>query len=274
MRGIFRLDLQNLDAAGKTYSAAIPLGWLRGVLEDCNVTPAAGPGGATGQADSEDAEEARVEVRYSRSGTDLVVRGEVQAWLEAPCSRCLEPVRFLAEGELSLLLVPSDSPRAPFARGKVGASGGAAHDEYEFHPDEADLDTYDGDELLLDPFVREALLLEVPSFLLCSDTCQGIAPPPDVSATDGPSIDPRLAPLLKFVKKRDLAPRLRGKAVAVPKRRTTRSKSKMRRAQHDKVTAPNIAPCTNCGEPSISHRVCASCGFYKGANTSKEGSTT
>jgi large subunit ribosomal protein L32 len=52
--------------------------------------------------------------------------------------------------------------------------------------------------------------------------------------------------------------------VAVPKRRTTRSKSKMRRQQHDKVVAPAIVPCPNCGEPSVPHRVCPSCGHYKG----------
>ena len=52
--------------------------------------------------------------------------------------------------------------------------------------------------------------------------------------------------------------------MAVPKRRTTRSKSKMRRQQHDKVTAPSIVACSNCGEPTVPHRVCASCGHYKG----------
>ena len=53
--------------------------------------------------------------------------------------------------------------------------------------------------------------------------------------------------------------------MAVPKRRTTRSKRDMRRANHDKVTAPSIVACTNCGEPSVPHRVCPSCGHYKGA---------
>jgi large subunit ribosomal protein L32 len=52
--------------------------------------------------------------------------------------------------------------------------------------------------------------------------------------------------------------------MAVPKRRTSRSKSKMRRQQHDKVAAPNIAPCPNCGEPVVPHRACGSCGHYKG----------
>lgn len=52
--------------------------------------------------------------------------------------------------------------------------------------------------------------------------------------------------------------------MAVPKRRTTRSKRDMRRAQHDKVTAPNVIACAKCGEPIIPHRVCPSCGHYKG----------
>jgi large subunit ribosomal protein L32 len=38
----------------------------------------------------------------------------------------------------------------------------------------------------------------------------------------------------------------------------------MRRQQHDKVAAPNIVPCPNCGEPVVPHRACASCGHYKG----------
>jgi large subunit ribosomal protein L32 len=38
----------------------------------------------------------------------------------------------------------------------------------------------------------------------------------------------------------------------------------MRRANHDKVTAPNVVPCANCSAPMIPHRVCPACGFYKG----------
>jgi large subunit ribosomal protein L32 len=52
--------------------------------------------------------------------------------------------------------------------------------------------------------------------------------------------------------------------VAVPKRRKSSSKGKMRRAQHDKVTAPNIVPCPNCSAPMVPHRVCSACGHYKG----------
>ena len=52
--------------------------------------------------------------------------------------------------------------------------------------------------------------------------------------------------------------------MAVPKRKTTRSRRDMRRAHHDKVTAPNVIPCPNCGEMMLPHRVCPECGHYKG----------
>ncbi len=66
--------------------------------------------------------------------------------------------------------------------------------------------------------------------------------------------------------------------MAVPKRRTTRSKRNMRRANHDRVTAPNLSPCPNCGDMMVPHRVCASCGHFKGreviASDKESGSET
>ena len=59
--------------------------------------------------------------------------------------------------------------------------------------------------------------------------------------------------------------------MAVPKRKTTASKRDMRRANHDKVTAPNVVACSHCGEPVIAHRVCPSCGYYKGAKVIDSG---
>lgn len=52
--------------------------------------------------------------------------------------------------------------------------------------------------------------------------------------------------------------------MAVPKRRTSARKRDQRRAQHDKVTAPNVIECPNCGDVMLPHRACPACGFYKG----------
>ena len=52
--------------------------------------------------------------------------------------------------------------------------------------------------------------------------------------------------------------------MAVPKRKTPRSKRDSRRANHDKVIAPTLSNCSNCGETMRPHRVCPACGFYAG----------
>jgi large subunit ribosomal protein L32 len=50
----------------------------------------------------------------------------------------------------------------------------------------------------------------------------------------------------------------------VPKQRKSKSKRDKRRAQHDKLAAPTLVECPNCGEPMEPHRVCPACGRYKG----------
>jgi large subunit ribosomal protein L32 len=49
--------------------------------------------------------------------------------------------------------------------------------------------------------------------------------------------------------------------MAVPKKRTTRSRRNMRRA-HDALVAANSNECPNCGELKRPHHVCPSCGHY------------
>ncbi|HYC54811.1 MAG TPA: 50S ribosomal protein L32 [Candidatus Binatia bacterium] len=49
----------------------------------------------------------------------------------------------------------------------------------------------------------------------------------------------------------------------VPKRRTSSSKKRKRRA-HDALTLPQWIECANCGERIQPHRACSGCGHYKG----------
>jgi large subunit ribosomal protein L32 len=53
--------------------------------------------------------------------------------------------------------------------------------------------------------------------------------------------------------------------VAVPKRKTSRSNTRSRRAMW-KATAPTLSPCPNraCGQPKPPHLACANCGQYAG----------
>ncbi len=51
--------------------------------------------------------------------------------------------------------------------------------------------------------------------------------------------------------------------MAVPKKKTSKSKRDMRRS-HDALVAPGMSICSQCQEPKQSHRACTSCGTYKG----------
>ena len=50
---------------------------------------------------------------------------------------------------------------------------------------------------------------------------------------------------------------------AVPKRRISRTRRDKRRT-HWKLKATGVSTCPNCGQPARPHRVCKSCGNYRG----------
>ena len=176
----------DIDTSGLELRAELPVEWLAGELADADVTVVAA--GA-------------VVARLSRTDERVIVRGAVRASLSAPCARCLAPVPLPIDAELTLLLAP-EKP-APH-EGRGGARGAdrkdrgrapAKHsdDEYEFTADEADVDSYDGETVVLDGFLREAILLELPNFPLCSDACPGIRPP--AASAEVSKVDVRLRPL-------------------------------------------------------------------------------
>ena len=51
--------------------------------------------------------------------------------------------------------------------------------------------------------------------------------------------------------------------MAVPKKKTTKSRRDMRRS-HDRITLANHVECPNCGELKRPHHVCGACGHYDG----------
>lgn len=51
--------------------------------------------------------------------------------------------------------------------------------------------------------------------------------------------------------------------MAVPKKRTSKTRKNRRRAQK-KATAPQFVECPQCREKKLPHRICSSCGHYRG----------
>jgi uncharacterized protein len=197
-----KINVGDLDAGGQQFTFPLRAAWIRGVLEDHEAT-AAGPDG-------------ELDVRASRSGTDVVVHGMLKAELTVPCARCLTPVPLTIAEPLSLLFVPgkvTPPPVAPKAaeKGDGKRKKRADPEEYEISPEEADTLPYDGDLVVLDDVVRDELILETPIFPLCSEDCAGMSAPPGNSEAgqstqpqgtapdaEHASIDPRLLPLLKL----------------------------------------------------------------------------
>ena len=51
--------------------------------------------------------------------------------------------------------------------------------------------------------------------------------------------------------------------MGVPKRRMSKMRLRTRKAAN-RPQAPQLSLCSQCGARVLSHRVCPSCGFYKG----------
>jgi uncharacterized protein len=171
----YEIPVHDLDAGGKDFRFPVRAAWLRGALEDQEVTAK--------DADGD------LRVRVSRSGDDVVVHGSVTALLTVPCARCLKPVELPIDKAISVLFAP-----APKVKGSKGME-----DEYEFSADEADILPYTEEKVVLDELVRDELVLETPMIPLCSEDCAGMSrPPEDRVSEEVRGLDPRLAPLLRF----------------------------------------------------------------------------
>jgi large subunit ribosomal protein L32 len=57
--------------------------------------------------------------------------------------------------------------------------------------------------------------------------------------------------------------------MSLPKRRTSRARSRQRRAANMRLTVPTLVECGNCGNRIMPHRVCPKCGYYRGKQVLK-----
>jgi uncharacterized metal-binding protein YceD (DUF177 family) len=200
-RHAFSIKVADLEYGDREIDEAIPVAWLETAFAGSEATPRGRPG--------------RLSATVAKSGRDVMVRGRAEAAVSIPCARTLDPVDVDLAAEIFLLLTPRSSgpspggnrPRkqkAPVANkaGKQRKEGSKAPAQEEnLEQADAARDTYDGEDIVLDDFVREFLVLELPMFPLRpdlrSDDATGIEPPfPDASAGKADKeIDPRLAPL-------------------------------------------------------------------------------
>jgi len=186
----FVVPLSDLEWGPKAVSFEVGEAWLRRALAETEATVRDGPG--------------RLDVELTKNGREVMVRGRVSCALHMPCVVTLDPVEVDVNAEIFLLLSPA-GPRSG-ARPSKGAGqrgkgkNGWAKDP-ELSSEDAARDTYEGSEVVLDPFIREFIVLELPLFPKRSDLplseTPAIPPAPDADRSDAP-VDPRLLPLAKL----------------------------------------------------------------------------
>jgi uncharacterized metal-binding protein YceD (DUF177 family) len=203
----FVVPLADLESGPKHLESAISEAWLKHAFEDTDAT-AVGPG--------------RLDVELSKNGRDVLVRGRAEVDVTVPCVVTLDPLPFKLRAEILLLLAPGPgeasggrrhgkAPPASAAKekqankpaGKKGKRSKPWSEEPELSASEAAADTFSGDEVVLDRFLREFILLELPMYPRRSDLPSpgeaAIAPGPE---PEGPKpLDPRLSPLAELAKR-------------------------------------------------------------------------
>lgn len=90
---------------------------------------------------------------YMLADETVIVRGTARARVESPCARCLAPAQTDIVAKVDEAFVRDTGDGAP-----------VEEDQY----------TYTGHVLELDDAVRTALLLELPSRILCKEDCRGL----------------------------------------------------------------------------------------------------
>src|SRR5690606_20813641 len=202
----FAVPVADLSRGEKSATWRIPAAWLKEVLAETEAEPI---------------EDGELSVELMKSGADVVVRGHADVRVTVPCVVTLTPLTFDLHPEIFLLLPPapagatsskSGTGRRPAreARGKARVSKGEKADlrgwaeDPELSSEVGARDTFDGETVVLDDFVREFIVLELPLYPRCpdlpSDETPAIAPPSPESDGEKP-IDPRLQPLAAIAKR-------------------------------------------------------------------------
>lgn len=119
-----------------------------------------------------------LELRFESVVEGVLVTGTAEVDLHGVCARCLRPIEFTELVDLmELFLYPGKEP------------------------DDEEASRVEGDEIDLEPVLRDAVVLDLPFTPVCADDCAGLCPEcgqdlnlePD--HTHGEAVDPRWAEL-------------------------------------------------------------------------------
>jgi uncharacterized protein len=219
-RPAFAIPVADLERGAKTISFQVPEAWLRHAFANTDAEPVG---------------DGILDVELLKTGRSVMVRGNARAQVTVPCVVTLEPLPFELSPEIFLLLSPAEGaavrpapgrrreapppraregeaasalagqkPERKRGKGRGRGSDEAGDDEIELTQEDAARDTFDGETVVLDDFLREFLVLELPLYPrradLPSEPTTAIAPPSPATEPVA-TVDPRLQPLAAIAKR-------------------------------------------------------------------------
>jgi len=102
------------------------------------------------------------ELTVAKFDDTVTIEGPVTARMSLSCSRCLQG--FDLDLSLRMAIKLTEKSKSPDA------------EEMELHNEDLDVYYYEGDEIDLDPYVYEEVMLNMPMRPLCREECKGICP--------------------------------------------------------------------------------------------------
>lgn len=188
----FVVQLADLERGPKHFTWPMPMLWLTHCLGDTEAQP-------TDKVGS-------VDVELTKTGDSVLVRGKIEVQIQLPCAETLEPALYTLAPSVFLSLQrhdPPDERSHKSAKSKRNADAAKKKGGWEESPElgekEAGTDTFSGETVVLDPFLREFILLDLPMVPLREDLRSGEGPaiprPPQTDREQERPLDPRLMPL-------------------------------------------------------------------------------
>jgi uncharacterized protein len=156
-----RVKIDKIREGGFRFEAPMPREALETVLADA-------------ATDFHAVGEVAVRVDLSDAGDRIVAQGHLETPLTGTCKRCLREVALTAPADFVLGLRQAGGARPHADDPDLEEDPGQGPPAGSFTLEEADEDTYTGDEIDLAPFVREQILLSLPDYVLCDPACKGL----------------------------------------------------------------------------------------------------
>jgi len=113
-----------------------------------------------------------VDLLLKKEKNDILVTGDVKTKISIECARCLKPLEKEVKGSIEMLFV-----------------GESTFDELQREGEIDNLDTIfpiTGEKLDLSEPIIEAIIIEVPVKVLCSDDCKGLCPNCGINLNENP----------------------------------------------------------------------------------------